>query len=385
MRRVHRHKINAAQASSGTNIVQKGFAPYRKREEEHDARAQQRIQAMRSSKQPGHGGDGGGDGDGKPKRAQMSYNALMQVSCLEVVFFSLLTLILMVGGVVLGLHYSMILGWSLFGFGTLVALFLLGTFTVGKFQMHKQRAMYAKMAAKEPEFYHLDIKDFPADPVMQRGVIDLVYHGPQECPCCRKMRELDDNGIPTDHNELLRQVSLPGNTDPEKEDEEGRGGDDDGEKYASNIKLNSRNRMDEGAMPPPMVTHTLIQTITHEIPLFSANEEDDDDELTSNSVDPLASHRTSIVSKDIDTESTYDTVNPMFHLQDSIIPSSIVLNEKSFTEDRDFDSKYQQSTPELVLTTATGDFHGDGGNKNRNGTATKRVRRMIDGVLIIDQ
>ena len=28
-----------------------GFAPYRKREEEHDARAQQRIQAMRSSKQ----------------------------------------------------------------------------------------------------------------------------------------------------------------------------------------------------------------------------------------------------------------------------------------------------------------------------------------------
>ena len=99
--------------------------------------------------QPGHGGDGGGEGDGKPKRAQMSYNALMQVSCLEVVFFSLLTLILMVGGVVLGLYYSMILGWSLFGFGTLVALFLLGTFTVGKFQMHKQRAMYAKMAAKE--------------------------------------------------------------------------------------------------------------------------------------------------------------------------------------------------------------------------------------------
>merc|ERR1712002_1373512 len=125
--------------------------------------------------------------------AQMSYNALMQVSCLEVVFFALLTLILMVGGVVLGLYYSMILGWSLFGFGTLVALFLLGTFTVGKFQMHKQRAMYAKMAAKEPEFYHLDINDFPTDPVMQRGVIDLVYHGPKECPCCRKMRELDDD------------------------------------------------------------------------------------------------------------------------------------------------------------------------------------------------
>merc|ERR1712136_665489 len=119
----------------------------------------------------------------------------------------------------------------------------------GKFQMHKQRAMYAKMAAKEPEFYHLDIKDFPADPVMQRGVIDLVYHGPQEGPCCRKMRELDDNGIPTDHNELLRQVSLPGNTEPEDQDEHGRGRDDHhqddhDEKYASNIKLNSRNRMD---------------------------------------------------------------------------------------------------------------------------------------------
>ena len=79
----------------------------------------------------------------------MSYNALMQISCLEVVFFSLLTLLLMVGGVVLGIQYSMILGWSLFGFGTLVALFLLGTFTIGKFQMAKQRAMYAKMAAKE--------------------------------------------------------------------------------------------------------------------------------------------------------------------------------------------------------------------------------------------
>ena len=61
-------------------------------------------------------------------------------------------------------------------------------------------------------------------------------------------------------------MSLPGNTDPEDQDEEGRGGGDhhddgDGsEKYASNIKLN-RNRLDEGAVPP-LVTHTLIQTIT---------------------------------------------------------------------------------------------------------------------------
>ena len=55
---------------------------------------------------------------------------------------------------------------------------------------------------------------------------------------------------------MLRQVSLPGNTD--LEDEEGGGDDGGSEKYASNIKLN-RNKLDEGA---PLVTHTLIQTIT---------------------------------------------------------------------------------------------------------------------------
>ena len=116
---------------------------------------------------------------------------------------------------------------------------------------------------------------------------------------------------------------------------------------------------------PPSVTY-----ITEEVPLFSTNDEDDG-ELTSNSVDPLGSHRTSL-SKDNDTESTYDTVNmyPMNH-DDSIIPSSIVL-DKSFKDEKTLNNNTNNflCKQELVLTTS--DYHSE--SNNNGNVTTKRVR-----------
>ncbi|CAK8675869.1 unnamed protein product [Clavelina lepadiformis] len=42
------------------------------------------------------------------------------------------------------------------------------------------------------KLYQHKLEDFPYDPVLQRGVINLVYHGPNDCQECKISRRLED-------------------------------------------------------------------------------------------------------------------------------------------------------------------------------------------------
>ncbi|XP_078485007.1 uncharacterized protein LOC113474040 isoform X2 [Ciona intestinalis] len=104
------------------------------------------------------------------------------------VFWAILVIVILTAGLAVALTQSTVVGWSLVGVGFFFAILGLVLSRYVKFQRKKSSSSALHDDAFQMKFYHTDIRDFPTDPVLQRGITELVYHGQSDCDICRWLR-----------------------------------------------------------------------------------------------------------------------------------------------------------------------------------------------------
>nr|XP_026690459.1 uncharacterized protein LOC113474040 [Ciona intestinalis] len=104
------------------------------------------------------------------------------------VFWAILVIVILTAGLAVALTQSTVVGWSLVGVGFFFAILGLVLSRYVKFQRKKSSSSALRDDAFQMKFYHTDIRDFPTDPVLQRGITELFYHGQSDCDICRSLR-----------------------------------------------------------------------------------------------------------------------------------------------------------------------------------------------------